>query len=108
MIRKLSLLVVIVFLVSVIGASQLPVTPRTVGVLLFDNETGVAVTKLVIIFDQPITLDASQIIAFGGGKVTSLNQSGQFALVKVSVVAGGTLQIALPEGAKVKNAYWFN
>jgi hypothetical protein len=91
-----------------------------VSVLLFDNETGGAITKLVVMFDKVVTLEAADIIAFGGGAVTTVTVSevvfpsgaGSYSLVKieVEVAAGGTLQVTLSgdsADAQVVNAYWF-
>lgn len=121
--RRFSLLLVLVLLVGVVGLAQTAVEPRAVGggVLLFDNETGGAVTQLVIMFDQVVTLEASDIVAFGGGEVTQVTVSevafpasgaAAYSLVKiqVEVVAGGTLQLTLSgesADAQVVNAYWF-
>ncbi|MEA1904994.1 MAG: hypothetical protein U9M97_03840 [Candidatus Hadarchaeota archaeon] len=118
--KKFSLLLVLLLLASVVGLAQTAVEPRAVGVLLFDNETGGTVTRLVVLFDQVITLEASDIIAIGGGEATKVTvseiaftsgaESYSLATIEVEVVAGGTLQVTLSgesADAQVVNAYWF-
>jgi len=120
--RKFSLLLVLVLLASVIGLAETAVEPRAVGggVLLFDNETGGTIIKLVVLFDKAITLKASDIIAIGGGEATKVTvseiaftsgaESYSLATIEVEVVAGGTLQVTLSgdsADAQVVNAYWF-
>jgi hypothetical protein len=118
--KKFSLLLVLLLLACVVGLAQTSVEPRAVGVLLFDNETGGTITKLVVMFDKAVTFEAADIIVFGGGAVTTVTVSevvfpsgaGSYSLVKieVEVVAGGTLQVMLSgdnAGAQVVNAYWF-
>ena len=78
--------------------------------LFFNNETGVAASKLAIIFDQPVVFDASDITVFGGGWPSMVAISTTFAFIDVEVVAGGTFQLILPEefeGATVMTAFWF-
>lgn len=78
--------------------------------VFFNNETGVDVSKLTIIFDTEVTFDASDITVFGGGWPTMIAVSTTFAFIDVEVVAGGTLQLIIPaefEGAKVVSAFWF-
>jgi hypothetical protein len=102
---------VLLLAVAVLGFGQTAVTPRDVGVLLFDNNTGATAHRLSIIFDKgPVTLATSDIIVFGGGVATLVACSNNFAWIDVIVAPGGTLQIALtglPAGAKVVTAYWF-
>ena len=118
--KKFSLLLVLLLLASVVGLAQSSVEPRVVGVLLFDNESGGAITKLVVMFDKAVTFEATDITAFGGEAVTTVTVSevvfpsgaGSYSLVKieVEVVAGGTLQIMLSgdnADAQVMNAHWF-
>ena len=79
--------------------------------LMFNNETGVAATKLAISFDQDILFDASDIVVFGGGWPSMVAVSGTFAFIDVDVVAGGTFQLILPmeyKGATVATAFWFD
>lgn len=78
--------------------------------LFFNNETGGEVSKLALIFDQEVLFDASDIIVFGGGWPSTVAVSTTFAFIDVEVVAGGTLQLILPEAyedAKVMSAFWF-
>lgn len=120
--RKFSLLLVLVLLAGVIGLAETAVEPRAVGggVLLFDNETRGTITKLVVLFDRVITLEASDIIAIGGGEATKVTvseiaftsgaESYSLATIEVEVVAGGTLQVTLSgdsADAQVVDAYWF-
>ncbi|MCK4580877.1 MAG: hypothetical protein KAU10_05955 [Dehalococcoidia bacterium] len=120
--RKFSLLLVLVLLAGVIGLAETAVEPRAVGggVLLFDNETGGAIAKLVVMFDQLVALEAADVVAIGGGEATKVtvsevvlpSVSDSYSLVKieVEVVAGGTLQVTLSgdsADAQVVNAYWF-
>ncbi len=110
MIRKLGLVVLLVLALGVVGISQTPVTPRSVGVLLFDNNTGNTVMKLGIVFDKAVSLTASDVIAWGGEEATLVAVSNNFAFIDVVVVAGGTLQITLSgDGADavVTSAFWF-
>lgn len=97
---------------GLVGLAQTAVTPRVLegGVLLFDNETGTAASKFSIIFDGDVTLVASDFTTIGGDQPTLVAGYKQFVFVDVVVVAGGTLQLALPAdyvGAKVTGAFWF-
>jgi hypothetical protein len=108
--RKLGLVLVVVLALGVAGFAQTAVTPRSVSVLLFDNDTGTTVTKLGIIFDKAVTLTTSDIIAFGGEEATLVAASNNYVFIDVVVVPGGTLQITLSgDGADavVTNAFWF-
>ena len=112
--RILALLLGLMLLTGIAAAAQEAVVPVDVegyySFLLFNNETGVDVAKLTIIFDQDIAFDASDIIVFGGGWPTMVAVSGSFAFIDVEIVAGGTFQLILPDeytGAKVMNAFWF-
>jgi len=78
--------------------------------LMFNNDTGVAASKLAISFDQEILFDASDIVVFGGGWPTMVAISTTFAFIDVEVVAGGTFQLILPAeygDATVMTAFWF-
>jgi len=100
----------LVLVLGVVGLAQTAVTPRSVSVLLFDNETGATITKLAIIFDKAITLSTSDVIAFGGEMATLVAVSNNFAFIDVIVVPGGTVQVTLSgDGADavVTNAFWF-
>ena len=92
---------------GVVGFGQTAVTPRTAeGVLLFDNATGAEVTRLGILFDGAITLCAEDIAAFGGEAVTRLDVGIRTAWIDVVVVPGGTLQVNVPKGIRVRDACW--
>jgi len=112
--RTLVLLLGLVLLTGIAVAAAEVVVPVEIEgyytFLFFNNETGVDMAKLTIIFDQEIAFDASDIIVFGGGWPTMVAVSTTFAFIDVEVVAGGTFQLILPaefEGAKVMNAFWF-
>ena len=109
-IRKLTLVMLLVLALGVVGISQTAVTPRSVGVLLFDNNTGNTVVKLGIVFDKAVSLSTSDVIAWGGQEATLVAVSNNFAFIDVVVVPGGTLQITLSgDGADavVTSAFWF-
>lgn len=94
--------------VGLMAGAQSLVTPRNVGVLLFDNETGGAVSKLAITFDREVELDASDVIVFGGEAATLVAASNYFVWIQVVVDAGGTLQLAIPDPETVVvDAFWF-
>ena len=106
----LGLTLALVVLVGLVGLAQTVVTPRSIGVLLFDNETGATISKLAIIFDKPVTIALSDIIAFGGEAATLAAISNNYAFIDVVVVPGGTVQITLrgdSADAKVASAFWF-
>lgn len=113
-ILRLVLALGLMVLVGLVGLAQTTVTPRSVGVLLFDNETGADVSGLMIIFDKPVTLGASDVLAIGGGEVTDVVVLARGSMIcevriQVAVVAGGTLQIMLPNDcadAQVIAAFW--
>ena len=113
-ILRLVLTLALMVLVGLVGLAQTTVTPRSVGVLLFDNETGADVSGLMIIFDKPVTLEASNAIAFGGREVADVTvvtrgSKTYEVRIQVEVVAGGTLQIMLPNDcadAQVIAAFW--
>ena len=108
--RKLGLVLLLVLALGVVGLAQIAVTPRSVSVFLFDNETGATITKLAIIFDKAITLSTSDVIAFGGEMTTLVAVSNNFAFIDVVVVPGGTVQVTLTgeeADAKVTGAFWF-
>jgi len=104
--RVLSVLL-LVAVIGVAGFGQTAVVPRAVdGALLFDNQTGGEVGRLGILFDGPITLCSSDIIAVGGGAVTRLDIGRCTAWIDVKVASNGTLQITNPGNAEVLDAYW--
>jgi len=110
--KTLLVLLGLVLLAGVVGlATTTPVVPRAFeDTLLFDNETGSDVIKLAIIFDKIVAFDASDIVVFGGGVPTLINDATQFAFIDVTVAPGGTFQLVLPEGyedAVVVGAHWF-
>jgi hypothetical protein len=102
---------VLVLVATGVGLAQVAVVPRAVGVLLFDNNTGVTAQKLSIIFSTgPVSIAASDVIAWGGGPATLVACSNNYVFVDIVVVPGGTVQIPLagvPQGATVTAAYWF-
>ena len=108
--RKVGLVLLVILALGVVGFSQTAVTPRSVGVLLFDNDTGTTITKLGIIFDKAVTLTTSDIVAFGGEVATLVAISTNFAFIDIVVVPGGTVQITLSgesADAQVASAFWF-
>lgn len=112
--RTLVILLGLVLLTGIAVAAAEAVVPVEIEgyytFLFFNNETGVDVAKLTIIFDQEVTFDASDIVVFGGGWPTMIAASTTFAFIDVEVVAGGTFQLILPAefaDAKVMNAFWF-
>jgi len=108
--RKLGLVLLVVLVLGVVGLGQTAVTPRSVGVLLFDNSTGTTVSKLGVVFDKAVTLGTSDILAIGGEAATLVAVSNNYVFIDVVVVPGGTLQITLSgEGADatVTGAFWF-
>ena len=108
--RIVAVLLGLVLMASIVATAVEVVVPRVYSVLLFDNATGVDVTKLAIIFDAPVVFDASNIIVFGGGVATAIAITENYAFINVTVVKGGTLQLVLPPdyaGATVVNAFWF-
>ncbi|GEM_PF-663057 len=117
MIRKLALVMLLVLALGVVGISQTAVTPRSVSVLLFDNNTGNTIAKLGVVFDKAVSFATSDVIAWGalpgawgGEEATLVAISNNFAFIDVVVVPGGTLQITLSgDGADavVTSAFWF-
>ena len=114
--RILVVLMGLAVLASVGGVAQTAVVPRTFQelglhkVLLFDNTTEAAVSKLAIIFDKPVELTQQSFIAFGGGLASAPAITLNYLFVTVRVDRGGTLQVILPAlsaDAAVVNAYWF-
>jgi len=103
--RKVVYVVALVILMAgVVGLATETrnLTPRVITgpdgvVYLFDNETGETQSALVVVLGGAITLEASDIVAIGGGDVTGIDLWGGGAMAKidVEVVAGGTLQITL-------------
>jgi hypothetical protein len=109
-VKRLGIALVLVLTLAVIGSAQVSVVPRTVGVLLFDNDTGSTVTQLGIIFDKTVEFTEADVIAFGGQKATLVAVSNNYAFIDVVVVPGGTLQIMLTgdsADAQVTSAFWF-
>ena len=85
-------------------------TPRVAAedVLLFDNETGVETAKFSIVFTGADALETSDLVSFGGGEAVLIAASDKFAYFEITVAAGGTLQVTLPEGVTSADvtAYW--
>ncbi len=109
-VRRIVCLLVIAVLFTVAAFAQTSVTPRDVGVLLFDNESGTQVTKIGIVFSEAVKFETSDLIAIGGCESTLVSLSNNYALIDVVVEAGGTLQLTLPSDytdVEVTNAYWF-
>ncbi|MCD6495017.1 hypothetical protein J7K60_03075 [Candidatus Bipolaricaulota bacterium] len=108
--RRIGLVLLLVLALGIAGLAQVPVVPRSVNVLLFDNGTGVTITKLGIIFDKTVALTTSDVIAFGGEAATLVAASNNFVFIDVVVVPGGTVQITLPDecaDAQVSSSFWF-
>jgi hypothetical protein len=110
--KTLSLSIVLVLALAIVGFGQSLVKPRVLdgGVLLFDNDSGSQVSKIGIVFDKAVKLQASDFLAVGGQGATLVAASNNFVFVDVVVVSGGTLQIILPSeyaDALVTNAFWF-
>ena len=102
--RKACVAGLLILLLGMVAASQtsLNLTPRVFTtadgvVYLFDNETGASQTTLVVVLGGGVILELSDIVAFGGGEATAINQWGGGALtaIDVEVIAGGTVQITL-------------
>lgn len=94
----------LILLLGMVAVSQttLNLTPRvfttTDGVVyLFDNGTDASQTTIVLVLGGGVSLELSDIVVFGGGAATAINQWGGGALtaIDVEVVAGGTVQITL-------------
>ena len=82
------------------ASGQISVQPQTIigsdaVVLLFDNETGETATGLGIVFAQPVVVDGSSVVAFGGGAAGALDTAGRIVWIPVEVAPGGTLQVGL-------------
>ncbi len=112
--RTLVVLLGLVLLTGVAVAAAEAVVPVEIEgfytFLMFNNDTGVAASKLAISFDQEILFDASDIVVFGGGWPSMVAISTSFAFIDVEVVAGGTFQLIMPveyEDATVVTAFWF-
>jgi len=94
------------------GQTKLNVAPKIVptltgAVYLFSNDAGAAKAGIVLALASGFTLTKADIIAFGGGEVTAINNwGGGLVEVDVSVVPGGTLQLFLA-GAKATSAISF-
>lgn len=107
MAKVLSVLVLVVLVFGMLGAAQTAVIPRVAdGALLFDNETGVDVVRIGVLFDQPTSICREDVVAVGGGAITRLDAGVRTIWVDVVVVPGGTLLINLQGNAQVASAYW--
>lgn len=105
--RVLAVLLLAVLSAGVVGLAQTAVAPRTAeGVLLFDNETGAQVVRLGILFDGPVTLCSTDVVAIGGEAVTRMDVGKRTVWVDAKVVRGGTLQVSYSGDAQVDSAYW--
>jgi len=111
MTKVLSVLLLAVLAVGVMGSAQTAVTPRTAeGVLLFDNQTGMTVTGINILFEQDVEVDLASVVVVGGGNVTILDVEGRSVWIDVEVEPEGTLSLGLSSdyvGAQIKSAHWF-
>lgn len=108
--RKFGIVLLLVMAIGVAALAQTAVVPRSVGVFLFDNQTGATITKLGIIFDKTVEFDASNVLAIGGMKATLVAISNNYAFIDVVVVPGGTVQVTLIgeyADATVTSAFWF-
>ncbi len=108
--RKVGLVLLLVVAIGVAAMGQTVVAPRSVGVFLFDNQTGATVTQLGIIFDKAVSFDKSSVIAIGGEEATLVAVSNNYAFINIVVVPGGTVQLMLTgeyADAKVTSAFWF-
>lgn len=99
-VEALGVLLTVLLVAGVVGVAQTAVTPRAFSgaagqVFLFDNQTEQDFTGLGIVFDQPVSLEKSNIVAFGGNEVTLLDVTGRTVWIDATVVPGGTLQVAL-------------
>ncbi len=105
--RVLGALLLTILAAGAVGLAQTAVTPRAAeGILLFDNETGGDVVRLGILFDGPVTLCTSDVIAVGGGAVTRLDVGVRTVWIDAAVSPGGTLLVSLSGAASVRDAYW--
>jgi predicted ester cyclase len=105
--RVLGLVLLATLVASGLCFTQTAVVPRVAeGVLLFDNETGAAVSRLGILFDGPITVCMDGIIAIGGEAVSRLDVGVRTAWIDVVVAPGGTLEVGFGGGAAVRDACW--
>jgi len=112
--RTLVVLLGLLLFASTIAVAQTAVVPEVIEgyrtFLFFNNETGADAYKLAVNFDQAVMFDEFNIITFGGGWPSMIAITEGFAFIDVYVVAGGTLQLILPEAytdARVVTAYWF-
>ncbi|MFC2105905.1 ester cyclase [Candidatus Bipolaricaulota bacterium] len=111
MTKGLVVLLLAVLGMGVLGTAQTAVTPRTAdGVLLFDNQTGMTVTGINILFEQDVDVDLANVVVVGGGNVTTLDVEGRSVWIDVEVEPEGTLSLGLSSeyvGAQIKTAHWF-
>jgi len=102
--RRVCVVSLLILLFGVVAVSQtsLNLTPRVFSVAdgaiyLFDNETGVSQTTLVLVLSGGVSLELSDIVVVGGSEATAINQwgGGLLTAIDVEVVAGGTVVIIL-------------
>ena len=76
-------------------------------VVLFENETGATVTRIAIIFDQPVTV--LEAYAIGGGYATLIANTGPYAWIQCRIDPGGTfvVQLDAPPEFQVTAVYYF-
>ena len=110
MTKVLGVFLLVVLAVGVLGSAQTAVTPQTAeGVLLFDNQTGMTVTGISILFEQDIDVEPTNVVVVGGGNVTTLDVEGRSVWIDVEVEPNGTLSLGLGSeyvGAQIKTAHW--
>ena len=111
MTKILSVLLLAILAIGVLGAAQTAVTPRTAeGVLLYDNQTGLTVAGINVLFEQDIEVALGNVVVVGGGNVTNLDVEGRSVWIDVEVEPNGTLSLGLGVdyvGAAIKTAHWF-
>jgi len=110
MTKVLGVLLLAMLAVGAMGFAQTAVTPRAVeGVLLFDNQTGMTVAGISILFEQDIDVEPANVVVVGGGNVTTLDVEGRSVWIDVEVEPNGTLSLGLGSeyvGAQIKTAHW--
>ncbi|MBU0596457.1 ester cyclase [Candidatus Bipolaricaulota bacterium] len=110
MIRVLSVLLLAVFAAGVMGCADTAVSPRTPeGALVFDNDTGSAVTGLGILFDRALSIEVGDVVPIGGDLATSVTIAGRSVWIDIEMKSQGSAAITLGEdglGAQVVSAYW--
>ena len=111
MTKGLVVLLLAVLGMGVLGTAQTAVTPRTPeGALLFDNQTGMTVTGIHILFEQDVDVHLANIVVIGGGNVTNLDVEGRSVWIDVEVEPNGTLSLGLGSenaSAQIKTAHWY-